>query len=586
MEGDLSLVDRCRIDFEDGSTVLVTGEETLAGLTAEARDATVRQVLRYMRLADAILNPAEVRREAAALDHLQTVADGAAAMVLAEVARVYAARFEVEVDAQTLDAAALAAYELPEQTGAQVQPIAALAATLRAGLAEDPAANEKIHRYLLQNLTAWALRDIARDRGAAWLQTASDADLQPLLRQHFDASIAGGLTDLLIIYAGEFGQDVLEAIDLQQRPLLALRQILVDGLLPSVSRPPRRARATNRKVALPFPAGTIFRTPNIQNHGNRHLARIIAGDAAWEADPSGGHRQIAILDGQAIGRIDFSTGQEAAERVLLRVLSPRAIKTMVATSRLILDGTSRSPLNHGVTIRVAEIARAMGYKPDKHRAIDPEIMRRCARDVYMLSKIETWAADGPYNPKAPRRQSGWIAPLIAITAVHVSQVAMDEPPLPYEFDAMLGRNWGQALLDSDFLQIAPGLMEIHDDSAIRLAWFYLTEFRYRMRKRTAGATRKITALCVESGIDPGQAKDRGRFLQRLEGWHAQLKEQEVLGDYDRTPPLGDNMPPSRIFAEGEYHAEPPVAILQAYAESRRHALQAPKRRGTAAKVPG
>jgi hypothetical protein len=91
----------------------------------------------------------------------------------------------------------------------------------------------------------------------------------------------------------------------------------------------------------------------------------------------------------------------------------------------------------------------MGYTASKDRAIDPIITQRIASDVFLLNRVVTWAADGQYE-----RQSGWIAPLIVISAVHVEQETFDGPALPYEFDAMLGRNWAAALANTDILQVA------------------------------------------------------------------------------------------------------------------------------------
>jgi hypothetical protein len=454
-----------------------------------------------------------------------------------------------------------------------------------------PAEHEAFDRLLdlhLQGLGA-AVADVARAGATpaapappgpraivAWHERLLAIHLRPLLpAKPQSAAAQAALARLAAIEAG------LQAASKEPDAAKRLDAFQAAAQRPAQAAPPPPPRGSNRKITLPYPDGSLFGMPNIQNHGVRSLARIAAGDAAWQADPSGRGGQLAVFDGKAIGRIDFTPGQETAERALLDRLSPRAIKTMVATSRLIIEGTNRDPLNRGATIRVSEIARAMGYKPGAKRYLEPATLRQIAGDVYTLSKVETWAADGPYDPKTQHWQSGWVAPLIVIAAVHAAQTSMDGPPLPFEFDAMLGRNWAQALLSTDLLQIAPGLMELHDENPIRLAWYYLTEFRYRMTKPKAGTVRKVADLCAEARIDIGQPKHRGRFLSRLEQWHAQLAEQAIIGAYTRSPATEDvehdnAWTPARIFAEGEYHVEPPTAILEAYERARQKTLNGPK----------
>jgi hypothetical protein len=229
-------------------------------------------------------------------------------------------------------------------------------------------------------------------------------------------------------------------------------------------------------------------------------------------------------------------------------------------------------------LSIGEIARAMGYTAGKDRAIDPLITQRIASDVFLLNRVVTWAADGPYERQKRKRQSGWIAPLIVITAVHVEQETFDGPALPYEFDAMLGRNWAAALANTDILQVAPGFIELDEESAIRLAWYYLTEFRYRMTRPEPGPTLNIAALCDAARIDPGLAKNRARFLERLERWHALLQRVGVIGSYERVPPADVNESPGRLFTEANYRVEPPKPILEAYQRSRQYALNRRKRR--------
>jgi hypothetical protein len=337
--------------------------------------------------------------------------------------------------------------------------------------------------------------------------------------------------------------------------------------------PPHKS---NRKITLPWPADSLYPVPNIQNHGTRNLGIILSGGAELRDDPEGGLGKIAVLADRTIGRVDFT---REAERALLDVVSPRTIKTMVATARLIWEKTNHQAIpNQAATLSIGEIARAMGYTAGKDRAIDPLITQRIASDVFLLNRVVTWAADGPYERQKRKRQSGWIAPLIVITAVHVEQETFDGPALPYEFDAMLGRNWAAALANTDILQVAPGFIELDEESAIRLAWYYLTEFRYRMTRPEPGPTLNIAALCEAARIDAGLAKNRARFLERLERWHALLQSVGVIGTYERVPPADVDESPGQLFTEANYRVEPPKPILEAYQRSRQYAINRRQRR--------
>jgi hypothetical protein len=345
--------------------------------------------------------------------------------------------------------------------------------------------------------------------------------------------------------------------------------------------PPGPTRKSNRKIALPWPEGTLFPMPNIQNHGTRNLVRTISGSVEWIDDPANAAWKLAVVNGQPIGRIDLTPGGRGlAERELTALVGPKAIKTMVATSRLIFERTNRQPLNKPVTLTVGEVARAAGYEPGQDRGIKPEILLRIGHELRALTRIMTWAADGPYDRKTGTRPSAWIAPLISITAVHVEQNTSDGRMVPYEFDAMLGRNWAQAFANTDLLQVAAGFMELDEDNTIRLGWYYLTEFRYQMTSKKVGVTRKIAALCEAARIDTGQPKHRGRFLDRLEKWHDDLQRHGVIGFHRRSPGLDTDHPPSQLFSEGEYFVRPPAPILEAYAAPREKAAarQEPRRR--------
>lgn len=408
---------------------------------------------------------------------------------------------------------------------------------------------------------------------AVWTSESFQNDVCKRCFRFFEQDLAVGIADALSV------DDELDK---------ALAKVAARAVERMKATPSTALRATsrrnNRKITRPWPDGTLFPTPNLQNNGTRNLANALSGGVAWTIGQSGAAELLAVRGGQPICRIDLTPGTEAAERALLEALGPRAIKTMVATSRLIYEKTNRAPINRGTTLSVAEVARAMGYEPGPNRTIKPEILQHIGADLRALSKIMTYAADGPWDPKRKSRPSSWVAPLIVVGAVHVTQEGPDGTLLPYEFDVMLGRNWAQAFAQTDLLQVAPNFMELDEPNTIRLAWFYLTEFRYAMTKAKAGLSRKIPALCDAAGIDPGTATHRGRFLVRLEGWHGELQKQGVIGFYRRTPGLDTDRSPSEIFAEAEYLVRPPQSILDVYSAPREKALERPKRR--ARKTPG
>jgi hypothetical protein len=331
--------------------------------------------------------------------------------------------------------------------------------------------------------------------------------------------------------------------------------------------PTKGGRLPNRKIAMPWIDGSLYEMPNVQNHGTRNLGVIVGGGARVELAPNGDAH--AVVNGKVAGMIELSDERGFAQ--LAQALSPRAVQTMVAVSRLIWEKTGHQPLNRAALLSVGEVARAMGYEPGADRAINPEIMRNVARDLVHLSKIQTWAADGPFDRKARTHATGWVAPLLVISAVHIKRDTETGEALPYEFDAMLGRNWAEAAAHYDMMQVPPGFMDLEEDQEILLGWFYLTAFRYRMTKARSGVTRSIVTICEESGISPGGSKHRGRFLDRLGRWHSRLVETQVIGSYERRPALDANLPPGEIFAKGEYAVTAPVVLLQAYAEPRRQA---------------
>ena len=347
----------------------------------------------------------------------------------------------------------------------------------------------------------------------------------------------------------------------------------------------QRSRPSTRKIETPWDPDTLYPTPNLQGNGTRNLGRIASGDVAWTYDPNGAGSMLALVGESAIGRVDLSPGREgdALKSILEHVASPRALKTIVGVSRLVWEKTERKPLNRIATVTLGELARAAGYEPGPDRNVKAEIRQRLGKELRALCAITTWASDGPYDKKTRKRPMEWVAPLLSISAVLLEQLTADEGPVPVELDVMLGRNWAAAYSATDLVQIAPGFMKLHDDNVIRLGWFYQTEFRYRMTAARTTVKRTISSLCEEAVIDPGETKHRGRFLERLDKWHAELLDLNVIGAYGRTPSMGSDTTPGAAWARGMYTVRPPKSIMEAYADTRAKALARKPKRPTVAR---
>jgi hypothetical protein len=347
--------------------------------------------------------------------------------------------------------------------------------------------------------------------------------------------------------------------------LAALAEELAE-LLPALE--PKRRRKSNRKITLPSETGGLRAVPNVQNHGTRTLARILSGNVGWLEDPSGA--MLAAIDGKTVGRVDLSEsrGPEALRDLIARLDSPRTTKAMLTVSWLIYERSNHLPVDKVVRITVGELARAMGYQARANRSIKTEILENIGHDLQALAGIMTWAADGPYDKKRRGYDSGWVAPLIVLSAVHTHRDTSDGRRVPDELDIMLGKNWARAYAETDLLQIADGLMKVHDRNEFALGLYYQLQFRYRMTARKEGATRSIRSICEEAGIDPGGPTHRKRFLDRLESWHADLQAIGVIGHHRRSPALGTDLWPSEVFANGTYFVRPPAAIMTAYAPTR------------------
>jgi hypothetical protein len=352
--------------------------------------------------------------------------------------------------------------------------------------------------------------------------------------------------------------------------------------IPQAPEPPRPAARphSTRKVTVPWSKTSLYRVPNVHNHGTRHLGRTVAGAVALEVAPSG--EAQALIGGVPAATIDLTDPGEGLAR-LQRLLNPRAIKTLVATSRLIWEKANGQPHNRAVPLTVPEIAIAMGYTRGKDRKLDREVTYGVARDLIILSKVHTWAAEGTWNTKTHAYAAGQLTPMLIITAIRFDEADPETGMrVAYEFDGMLGSNWAEAMRRGDVVQIPPGFLKLSEGGEILLGWFYITQFRYQMTKQRTGVTRTIRALCEEAGIDPGRSDHRGRFLQRLHRWHERLQQHGVIGGYERRPPIEADLAPSVIFQQGEYMATPPPALLTAYQEERdkahaRNAKQAPQR---------
>jgi hypothetical protein len=332
-------------------------------------------------------------------------------------------------------------------------------------------------------------------------------------------------------------------------------------------------RKPNRKVILPYSTGELLLMPNIQLHGTRNLGHVLAGDPEWVYDPNQG-AMVARTTTGTVGMIDLSNGMdEEGARRIINALAPRALQTIVAVSKLVYEKTAGMPINQVATLNVREIAIACGKKPDSSRKIDPDTLRRIGMDLRAASSILTWGADGPRDPKQRSRQSGWVSPILHITAVHVEQIGLDGDPIPYEFDVLLGRNWAAAIKEHyDVVQIAPGFMQLNparEDQAIRLAWYYLTDFRYRMRRGPRRNPPSIKDMVAEARLQ-WDSQNLRRSLGRLHKAHERLAELEIIGTFERTPSIevdNDNRSEwnaSRVYEQGSYRVEAPAAILKAY----------------------
>src|SRR5215210_1482003 len=133
----------------------------------------------------------------------------------------------------------------------------------------------------------------------------------------------------------------------------------------------RGPRPSTRKIQVPWDPETLYPAPNLQGNGTRNLGRAASGDVKWRQVQDGSGGMLALVGDQAIARVDLTPGREgeALRDILTRVVSPRALKTMVGISRLVWEKTNRKPLNQVTTVTPGELARAAGYEPGEDRHI-------------------------------------------------------------------------------------------------------------------------------------------------------------------------------------------------------------------------
>jgi hypothetical protein len=161
--------------------------------------------------------------------------------------------------------------------------------------------------------------------------------------------------------------------------------------------------------------------------------------------------------------------------------------------------------------------------------------------------------------------------MIIVSAVHVQMADDGAGSIPYECDILIGRNWAQALQEGFKAQIAPGILQLdagREGQAICLAWYYLTQFRYQMRKPKESPT--VHDLCDRARITI-DTRNLSRFLSRLDSWHARLFEVGVIGRWTRENSgvlREDLVPPRTILEQARYHVAPPPPIAEEYERHR------------------
>lgn len=560
------------------------------GWTSEDATEFARYAYQHFQHAETEVTPEEVEWWTGVIDTAKTF-ELIGSLVRERIAAVIAEHPLIEDKTGETPAKVLAAQQ--EETARWVEMYVA---TVMKNVEADPEFRAEVATNVATSVRAWTQMRIYAAVEAEGLQVAdlSEDDYSRRFRAAVDAG-AGGLAPEAMIraveeYSASLTADVARALaaneSMRQR-LIEIAELVAKLAAETPERPPRKS---NRKTELPWADETLFPVANILNQGTRIVGLLVSGAADnWTTDANR-NAKMAQMDGKSVGMIDLSSvgGEDEAARII-DALDPRTLKTMVAITRLIFERTKGQPINVPATVTIREVAVAAGYKPSTNRYIDPKILRRLAADLNALTKIQTFAADGPYDPKTKRAPSGWIAPLLNITAIHVEQDGFYGEKLAYEFDAMLGRPYAEAIKERyDVVQIAPAFLQLNpaeDEQAIRLAWYYLTGFRYRMTKATTASLIPIRRLCDDARLKVDTV-NLSRFLGRLEGWHKRLHELGVIGDYERVDGPAANAAPRKIFAEGAYRVEPPPAILTAYKEHQARALAREQKARRAPRLPG
>jgi hypothetical protein len=458
--------------------------------------------------------------------------------------------------------------------------------------AAEPFTDERLQGFgeFLYDLAAnayceWATQMILAELGSETFRGLSDAEFISRMHTRIEEETPENwyrFTRVVVDkWAQRFAKSFLKAYDFSEKSLKEIRAFL------GMKKP--MERKSNRKVVMPFSADSLYLIPNIQNHGTRHLGLMATGAAIWMDGPQGGVK-LAQINDATIGMIEIGVGGDDEAGKIIEALGAVTLQAMVAISKLIFEKTKGAPVNQAVTLTIREIAAAMERKPDKSRHIDSETLRRIGEATRPLTRILTWGADGKWDTKKHAySSSGWMAPFLSITAIHAKQTTLDGDFYPYEFDAMLGRNWAEALRDRyDLIQLVPGFMKLNPSTeaqAIKLAWFYITDFRYRATKGPRKQPLGIERLCMDARIEVDKV-NLSRFLTRLDGWHKRIQDLGIIGGYQRTPSPSTNWAPRQIFAEGTYQIEPPTALVSAYKDMRTKQLAVKGKRKSTAKIAG
>jgi hypothetical protein len=373
----------------------------------------------------------------------------------------------------------------------------------------------------------------------------------------------------------------------------------------SHGRSPRPARgAAKGEAARPSDAEVIYPVPLVLAYGTRNLGRVLAGEATWTDVEADGCR-YAVLEVERVGQIycrfrpakwnmrDIESRNQQMTKSgaeIIEHLGPGALKTMVAVSRLMFEKAVRDEGDekHEAVLGLREVAVAAGYRANNRtRCIERGTLERVRLDLEALKRIWIDAATEPASRAEKRApiDREWALPFLSTFDACRWGSGPGGTRVPRAYRTALSYTWEEAPFDrSHIAQIPAGFVDldpVREGQAIKIAWHYLMRFRERMsRTGNKQETVRIRDLCAQAGIDPGDKKNQGRFLKRLEAWHARLRDLGVIGAYNRVAPEGAG--PAVVFARGSYVVERPPGIRRAYDAARDNARQdAAARRGAA-----